>query len=270
MAIGLACLAAAAACGSDSPAAVAPTTGSVAAEIDATNHSDETTTTRSGDGTERGLVTVGDFERFVAEPDQVELVWRDADGEPFGQLERARRSIEAESGTVRLILNSGLYRPGLIPAGLHIEDGVELTPINLNDGAGNFHLVPNGVFFVEDGRAAVLESNAYAAAEPTPRLAVQSGPMLTIDGAIHPRFRPTSKSRHVRNGVGVTTDGRVVFLQSVRPVTLWEFAEAFLASGAPNSLYLDGTIARMEAPVEGRPIFFNIPFAGMLAVVDPG
>ena len=35
-----------------------------------------------------------------------------------------------------------------------------------------------------------------------PRLATQSGPMLVIDGKLHPRFEENGASRYIRNGVG--------------------------------------------------------------------
>lgn len=265
---------AAASCGSDEgdrPSEAASTSTpptsptAVAPEPDPTETS---ATVTSDQRHEQRIVEEGDFRLFVARPDQIDLVWRDARGRPYRQLEKARRAVEADGRTVRLILNAGLYQPGLVPAGLHVEDGVELTPLNLNEGAGNFHLMPNGVFSINDGVASVMESNAYLAADPAPQLAVQSGPMLTVDGAIHPRFKAASTSRFVRNGVGVTAEGQVLFAQSIRPVTLWEFAEFFLVNDAPNSLYLDGSIARMEAPREGRSIFPNIPFAAMLVVAD--
>ena len=85
----------------------------------------------------------------------------------------------------------------------------------------------------------------------------------------HPAFDPDSTSRFVRNGVGVTTDGQVLFVQSIQPVTFHSMAEVFLANDAPDALYLDGAIARMEAPEPGRPLPPNTPFAAILVVTDP-
>ncbi len=215
---------------------------------------------------EREIVDDGEFRMFVAEPDEIDLVWRNADQQPYGQLERARQAVESDGRTVHLILNAGIYTPGLAPAGLHVENGAEARPLNLNDAPGNFHLLPNGVFSVVDGVAAVTETTAFGAADIQPRLAVQSGPMLLIDGDVHPAFDPASTSRFVRNGVGVRTDGSVLFAQSTGPVTFWEFAQFFLAHAAPNALYLDGSIVRMESPTPGSPIFPNIPLAAMLVV----
>lgn len=215
-----------------------------------------------------GVEMVGDFRLFAASAERIGLVWRNQDGAPLEQLEAARAEIEADGRVVDLILNAGLFKPDLSPAGLHIENGAELVPINLNAGSGNFHLMPNGVFYIDAAGAAVVESNAYAGSSVQPRLAVQSGPMLTIDGEIHPAFGKDSTSRFIRNGVGVDRDGAVVFMMSTRPVTLWEFASSFLVADVPNSLYLDGSLARMEEPEAGQAIAANTPFAAMLVVLD--
>lgn len=208
------------------------------------------------------------YQMFVAAPDQISLHWNDAEGEPYGQLERLRKDLEGQGKTVRLLTNAGIFLPGFTPAGLHVEAGVELRPINLLDGEGNFQLLPNGVFYVADGVAGVMESTAYAASGLQPRLAVQSGPQLLIDGAIHPELSETSDSVFIRNGVGITADGQVLFLFATRPVNLWNFANEFLERGVTNALYLDGSISAMDEPVEGVPLFPNLPFAGMLAVTE--
>ncbi len=209
-----------------------------------------------------------DFRSFIAAPGQVSLHWKNNEDEPHGQLESVRQELEQQGKTVKLVTNSGIFVPGFIPAGLHIEDGAELQSINLLDGPGNFQLLPNGVFYVADGVAGVLESNAYAASGIQANLAVQSGPMLLADGVIHPEFSETSESTFVRNGVGVTADGQVLFLISTKPVTFWEFASEFIDRGVSNALYLDGSISVMDEPVDGEPLFPNLPLAGILAVSE--
>ena len=210
----------------------------------------------------------GDFRRFVTTPGQVVLLWLGDDGIPLGQLDAARRHLEAQGRPAKLLINGGIYQPGLRPAGLHIEAGEELIGLNLNDGGGNFHLKPNGVFWVDGSVAGVTESARFAQSGMGPRLAIQSGPMLTIDGLIHPAFAPESTSRYHRTGVGVRVDGRVVFLASARPVNLHTFAQAFLDSEVPNALYLDGgRPARMVEIVDNNPLLPNIPLAAIVAVV---
>ena len=144
-------------------------------------------------------------------------------------------------------------------------------PLETAPGEGNFHLKPNGVFFIdENGNAGVMETAAYAEAGIRPRLATQSGPMLAIDGALHPRFLPDSTSRHIRNGVGTSPDGaRAVFAISEQPVTFYEFARLFRDGlGLENALYFDGSISRLYAPQLGRS---DIGFAmgPVVGVVEP-
>ncbi len=216
--------------------------------------------------------TEGLYSVMETDPTRVRLVWLDQDNRPLGQLERARQQVDQSGVEVLAVLNAGIYTPDQAPAGLHIQDGIELVPINLNSGEGNFHLRPNGVFYVEDGRAKVQESEAFDQSRRNqgvaPTLAVQSGPLLLEDGQIHPEFSASSESRFLRNGVGVTPEGNVLFLNANQPVTFWEFATEFLNRGAINALYLDGSISRMEPVVPGQTVPLNIPFAGMLVVTE--
>jgi uncharacterized protein YigE (DUF2233 family) len=77
-------------------------------------------------------------------------------------------------------------------------------------------------------RADVIESLRFADNAPSCRFATQSGPMLVIDGDLHPRFRQDSDSLNVRNGVGVSDDGRSLVLAiSDEPVNFHHFARFF-------------------------------------------
>lgn len=212
----------------------------------------------------------GLYSVIEVEPGQVELVWLNDDDRPLGQLERARQEVERSGVEVLAVLNAGIYTPAQAPAGLHIQNGIELVPINLNPGKGNFHLRPNGVFYIDNEQAQIQESEAFDQSRQSqglaPTLAVQSGPMLLVDGQIHSAFSASSESSFLRNGVGVTPEGELLFLNANQPVTLWEFATEFLNRGAVNALYLDGSISRMEPVVPGQAVPLNIPFAGMLVI----
>ena len=112
-------------------------------------------------------------------------------------------------------------------------------------------MLPNGVFCTGGAQPfQVIESRAFAAAQPQCRLATQSGPMLVIDGDLHPRFLVDSDSRYVRNGVGVSADGQTAwFAISDRSVTFHEFGRLFRDGlKARNALYFDGSISRLYAP----------------------
>ncbi len=202
------------------------------------------------------------------DPADIRFVWRGDDGVAYGQLQSARAALENRGEQVLAITNGGIHRPGLIPSGLYVEDGVELTPLNRGSGSGNFFLQPNGVFWIDDGRAGIDTTEAYAVAERTVDAAVQSGPMLVIDSQINPAFSESSTSTHRRNAVGVDANGRVLLIMADRAVTLWAMAERCRELGAVDALYLDGTLSRLEHAADGRPIFPNLPVASMIAVVD--
>lgn len=177
--------------------------------------------------------------------DGYDLALRRADetGKPFGSL----AGLAAAEPFV-FAKNAGMYHEDLTPVGLHVEDGVEQSPLNLLDAPGNFFMKPNGVFYVdENGDAGVLESTAYAVSVIQPVLATQSGPMLVIDGKLHPRFEENGASRYIRNGVGTNGGRHVVFAISRQPVSLGSFARLFRdALGIRNALFFDGAISALH------------------------
>ncbi|EYR77801.1 hypothetical protein SHLA_34c000130 [Shinella sp. DD12] len=146
-------------------------------------------------------------------------------------------------------MNGGMYHPDYGPVGLLMENGRETGALNRGDAFGNFFMKPNGVFWVGDGEAGVMETDAYAKAGLSPVAATQSGPMLVIDGSIHPRFLPDASSLQIRNGVGILPDGRVAFAISKTPVRFHDFATLFRDRlHSKNALFLDGSISSLYAP----------------------
>ncbi|MGL4280828.1 MAG: phosphodiester glycosidase family protein, partial [Albidovulum sp.] len=167
-------------------------------------------------------------------------------------------------------MNAGMYHPDRSPVGLYIEDGIVRHDIVTRDGPGNFGLLPNGVFCIAAGRFAVIESRRYAKAPPECRFATQSGPMLVIDGKLHPNFLPTSDSLHFRNGVGVSADGQTAwFVLSDARVNFDSFARFFRDElKVPAALYFDGNISRLYAPELGRNDF-GLPMGPMVGLAVP-
>ncbi len=199
----------------------------------------------------------------------IRLYNKDQSGAPFKSFKALSLELRQREEYLFFAMNGGMYHEDLSPVGLHIEEGAEQAPLNINPGWGNFHLLPNGVFYVADGKAGVMAAEAYRAAGVRPRFATQSGPMLVIDGALHPRFLPDSDSLKTRNGVGVTGSGQVVFAVSKRPVRFHDFATLFRDTlGCPNALFLDGTISSLYAPeIDRHDRLF--PLGPIIAVVAP-
>ena len=179
---------------------------------------------------------------------KLSLFLNDTEGKPLNHFDGVNQALKKEGRRLRWAMNAGMYHGNFRPVGLCVIDGKEISPINFtnNEKEGNFFLKPNGVFAIRNGKGVVLESTAYASAGVTPELATQSGPMLVIDGRIHPRFVADSKSKLHRNGVGIMNDGRVVFAITETPVNFYTFARFFRDHlGCKNALFLDGTICSL-------------------------
>jgi uncharacterized protein YigE (DUF2233 family) len=182
---------------------------------------------------------------------EVRLYWRAPDGDVFGSFGRLKEA--PEGSRLAFAMNAGMYHEDRSPVGLYVENGKELKAANTRNGPGNFHLKPNGVFYVQGRQAGVLETGTYLKRKIRPDYATQSGPMLVIDGQIHPQFSEQSTSRKIRNGVGVKGRDTVVFAISEDPVTFSTFARLFRDGlGCPNALFLDGSISSLYAPSMNR------------------
>lgn len=171
----------------------------------------------------------------------IRLFLRAPNGAPYGSLE----AFADDGPVVFFAMNAGMYLKDSSPEGLYIEGGDTVVPLNTRDAQRlNFYLKPNGVFAISgDGHAAVVETGKFVSA-PRIAYATQSGPMLVIDGRMHPKFDANGRSLHIRNGVGVRADGTVVFAISLTPVSFGRFARLFRDELAcPDALYLDGAVS---------------------------
>lgn len=201
---------------------------------------------------------------------KLRLYFKSAAGVKFGNVSTLHKELVNQHQQPMCIMNAGIYGPDVVPLGLHVEDGLVVQPLNIAEGTGNFYLKPNGVFWIgTDGKAAVLETHKFEAKKLSPRLAIQSGPLLVEENVIHPAFKAGSENCTIRNGIGVTSNGRVVLAISSIPMNLHDFASHFRNKlGCPNALYLDGAISqswRKGESVENLP---KQSFAGMLVVLE--
>jgi len=166
----------------------------------------------------------------------------------YGSLRAfSRQPIEAETPVV-FAMNAGMFDPEGEPIGYYVEDSRRLTVLNQNEGPGNFHLLPNGVFFGEaNGPWHVLDTEAFAdRIEDRPQFATQSGPMLVIDGELHPDIDPDGDSRKIRNAVGVDTSGRAHFVISEAPISFGKLARYYRdVLNVDNALFLDGSVSQI-------------------------
>lgn len=206
---------------------------------------------------------------FDLDTAELRLFLRDADGALLGSFDRVAAHLPADR-RLAAAMNAGMYHEDRAPVGLYIEDGREVQGLVTGDGPGNFGLLPNGVLCARPGgTAAVIETRAYAIRDPDCRHATQSGPLLVIDGALHPRFLADGTSRNIRNGVGVRDAGRQLVLAIAdEPVNFHHFARLFRDGlDVDDALYLDGRVSRLYAPGIGRHDRGFTPLGPVLGIV---
>ena len=201
------------------------------------------------------------FDVFETSPpsneSQIAFFLTDAKGKRYKSLGSLEESIRNRGGKLVFATNAGMFSPRHEPVGLYIENGQELKKLdNRQDGKGNFYLLPNGVFFLtQSGESHVMETRRFEQSEQQFQIeqATQSGPMLVIDGQLHPAFNEGSPNRHIRSGVGIISKDRVVFAISREVANFYDFAMLFKEQlGCEQALYLDGAISRMYLPEIGR------------------
>ncbi len=191
--------------------------------------------------------------RFDLRQDRLQLFSLDAAGEPYGSFGALEEALRPAGRSLAFAMNAGMYDDNLKPIGLYVENGQTAKKINRRDGPGNFHLKPNGVFYISGDRGGVIETEAFIAARVKVDYASQSGPMLVVDGRIHPKFTEDGTSRQRRNGVGASDDHTLVFAISDSYVNFHAFARLFRDHlNCPNALFLDGSISSLHAPELGR------------------
>lgn len=197
---------------------------------------------------------------------QFRLFWRGADQKPLGYLGSLPEGSKAGDMKLVFATNAGMYHADLTPVGLYVESGRELVKVNTNAGPGNFHLKPNGVFFAGPDGVGVLDTATFLKRRPKADIATQSGPMLVIDGRLHPKITRNGPSEKIRSGVGVKEGHKVVFALSRQPVTFGAFARLFRDGlKTPNALFLDGSISAMLTP-KARLGQSLVPFGPMIGV----
>jgi uncharacterized protein YigE (DUF2233 family) len=205
--------------------------------------------------------------RFDPAKTDLRLFWRAPNKTPLGNFDALAAMLWPDEKLV-FAMNAGIYDEKQAPLGLYIEKGVELKRVNLRGGGGNFHLKPNGVFYFGDGKAGVMETSEFLKLRPRAEYATQSGPMLVLNGQIHPRINAGGVSEKIRNGVGIDGAGQVVFAISNGAVTFYRFASLFRDTlGCNNALFLDGSISALYAPNLGRDDFIK-PLGPMIGAVE--
>ena len=176
-------------------------------------------------------------------------------GAPYRSLSQLAVSRPQKSHEVAFAMNGGMFDEAGQPIGYYVEDGKRLHTLNRNKGYGNFHMLPNGVFYGDaNGRWAVRTSEDFTEhVSRRPDFGTQSGPMLVIAGKLHPMIDRNGQSLKLRNGVGVDRRGRAHFVISDEPISFGKLARYFRDDlKCPNALFLDGSVSSLWDPHKGR------------------
>lgn len=174
------------------------------------------------------------------------------DKQPFGSLAAFAASVDA--ATIAFAVNGGMYGDDLKPIGYYVENGERMGELNRGDGTGNFYMKPNGVFFGSGAKWQVLGSNTFfETVGDRPEFGTQSGPLLLVDGKLHPEIQENGPSRAIRNGVGVDAKGLAHFVVSGAPISFGQLARYFRDDvKVAQALYLDGAVSSLWDPATGR------------------
>ncbi|WP_336986414.1 phosphodiester glycosidase family protein [Altererythrobacter aquiaggeris] len=192
-------------------------------------------------------------------------------GKPYRSLANLAGGRPADAAPVAFAVNGGMYDEQGMPIGYYVQNGDRLKELNRKDGDGNFHLLPNGVFYGTGDRWNVRTSeDFYSSVLDRPQFGTQSGPMLVIGGKLHPQISEDGDSLKLRNAVGVDNAGRAHFVISEGEVSFGKLAR-FYRDGldVPNALFLDGTVSSLWDPARGR-LDLGPPLGPMIVVEKRG
>ena len=200
---------------------------------------------------------------------RIELVAATSGEAPIRRFDDLEAKLGRRAEQVAFAMNGGMFDEEGRPIGLAIVDGKEVHSVNRREGGGNFHLMPNGVFQVrEDGGAVVVPTDDWKP-DASIRYATQSGPMLVIDGKLHPAFDQDGTSRYIRNGVGIGPNGNALFVISEEPVSFGKFARLFRDDlKAEDALFFDGSVSALWDPANHRRDI-TVPLGPMIVVFKP-
>jgi len=181
----------------------------------------------------------------------IRLFLKNEAGGVYGDFDAVEASLKTPKQQLVFAMNGGMYHKNRDPVGLYIENGAPASKLNTNEGPGNFHLLPNGVFWIGEDGTGVTAAEDFD--ETGVKFATQSGPMLVIENTLHHAFKEKSTSLRIRNGVGQTADGRLIFVKSEIPVNFHTLARFFRDElKTPNALFLDGTVSKLYSKELGR------------------
>lgn len=199
---------------------------------------------------------------------QVKLYWKDDKGEILKSIGNLKNYVAGQQQELVFAMNAGMFQWDHTPQGLFVQNYKPIHAMDTTSGRGNFYLKPNGIFAITRDNQGLVQTTETFIVSSKVKYATQSGPMLVIDGKLHPAFRQGSENLNIRNGVGVLPDGKILFAISREPVNFYDFASFFQKAGCKNALYLDGAVSRAYIP-EKQWLQTDGDFGVMIGIAKP-
>ena len=179
----------------------------------------------------------------------LKFYWKNRKDSIIQTFDNLKTEVESNKEALVFAMNGGMYKKDFSPQGLYVEKGKILSKLDTIDkGFGNFYLQPNGVFLVTENGVPIITKTQDFKIYNAIDYATQSGPMLVIDGALHPKFNKGSSNLNIRNGVGILPNGDLLFAMSKEKINFYDFALFFKDKGCENALYLDGFVSKTYLP----------------------
>ena len=185
----------------------------------------------------------------------ISLFWKNEKGELFSNIESLHLYLEKKNKNLLFAMNAGMFDKAQHPIGLYIQNGEILKKLNNrkfiakgDETIPNFYLQPNGIFYItESNEAEICETSKFPTNLPV-KFAIQSGPMLLVNGEVNTIFKPGSRNYFIRNGLGITPDKKLIFAISENRVNFYDFAKFFKDQGCTDALFLDGYVSKAFIP----------------------
>ncbi|MDF1697358.1 MAG: phosphodiester glycosidase family protein [Saprospiraceae bacterium] len=188
---------------------------------------------------------------YVLDPSEgnLKMYWKDDENQIIGSLNQLNTFLNTKGETLIFATNGGMYTKEQNPQGLFIENGSLIQGMDTDTaGYGNFYLCPNGALLLNDDNTATIKETQDIKSFKNVVYATQSGPMLLHNGKYNNHLTEGSKNVHIRSGVGVMPDGKLLFAMSKKKMNFYDFASFFKVNQCANALYLDGFVSRMYLP----------------------
>lgn len=196
----------------------------------------------------------------------IKMYWKSDEGTPYENMKKFISKLSNKN--ILFVTNGGIYSKDYTPEGLYIENYKIISKLNLNIGEGNFYMKPNGVFYVEDNKPLITDSNNFVYNKNI-SYAVQSGPLLIKNGEINKLFNKSSKSFKIRSAVGIDKNNKVFFYMSKKDINFYDFSKYALEKlNCEQLLFLDGTISKMYFSSNKKIPKQKYPFVTIISIEE--